>query len=124
MTGDENCDEKDTPNVMATSAAAVANHFSCRRSSPIELRNRSATDTNDEISTTGNATRATKKTRFANPEGAPDDAPKFWASGWDQPTVARISEPNVRNAKSPPAAHPTGRQRRERRWPVGKSRNR
>src|SRR5712691_3703383 len=124
MTGDVNCDEKETPKVTATSAAAVANHFNCRRSSPTEARNRSATDTNDEISTTGNTNRATMKMTFANPDSASEDPTGFWASGCDQPAVARINEPSERNARSPPAAHPTGRQRRERRWPSGKSRNR
>ena len=111
-------------NVTATNAAAVTNHFSCSRSSPTELRNRITTLTKHAIMRTGKRNNVPLNVTVATIFTQPATMLESVLNGCDHVAVAKTSEPKVRNARSPPASHPMGRQRVERRCPSGKSRNR
>src|SRR5215831_8045125 len=106
-----------TKSITSTSTAAVANHFSCSRSSPLDRANlttSAATPTASPANTKANiaATRA----RFPS-----------WrnevVNGWAQAWLAVTSAPAVASVNAPPTNHAAGRQRGERSRPVGKSRN-
>jgi hypothetical protein len=113
------------PRVMetATTAAAATNHFSCWRSSPLDPRKRTPTDTAESTNVTGNASTATLKTIRSN-AGSPRVASSEPANGSDQTLVARVIEPAVRHRSPTPASQATGRHLLEGGCPVGNSRNR
>ena len=111
-------------NVTATTAAAATNHFSCRRSSPVERRNLTTTEAKDSSIATGYATAATTKT--ASAYLGTESATASWdpANGSAQTVVAKTAPLNVRNRRTAAESHATGRQRREGRCPVGNRRSR
>src|SRR5438105_508085 len=93
--------------------AAVANHFSCRRSSPTDPLNR----------TTAAATHAPTTAAMVADTRAGWEV-LLWLKGSDHAWVAATTKTPVSTVQAPPINHATGRHRRDGTCPVGKSRNR
>src|SRR5712692_7748701 len=89
-------------NVATTSAAAVTNHFSWRRSSPTDPRNRTTTAASDAASA---FTRGRKSSHPSRPLG--DD----WLNGCFHDWVETTTLAAVTSVKAPPTNHATGRHR-------------
>src|SRR3989449_5140549 len=103
--------------VTATSAAAVTNHFSWRRSSPRDRLYLRARETNAAINHTGMATSAAM-----NGTRAIAAIPVVrWVgpNGFDQFAAAKIIAPTVRTPMKIPMAQATGRHRGEESSAVG-----
>ena len=100
-----------------TSTAAVANHFSCSRSSPEDRANRTTTAATLITSVAGRRIWITAR--------APGSCP--WGNGLngsDQTRVARTSWASPVSVYTPATNHAAGSHRRERSRPVGNSRSR
>src|SRR5438876_7678427 len=106
-------EEVGTARTTRTTTAAVANHFSWRRSSPTDPLNR----TTAAATHPPTAATMTKDTRTGWEL-------VLWPNGSDQAWVAATTKAPVRIAEAPPVNHATGRHRREGTCPVGKSRRR
>src|SRR5438477_9323027 len=112
-------------NAIATSAAAVTNHLSWRRSSPTEPRKRTKSETTDasmatRIATSPPMNRASATFRRV-PLVAVGSGP---AKGSAQPLVAKMMDPDTSRPSDAAVIQPTGRHLRDRRCPDGNSRNR
>src|SRR6476660_4842755 len=109
-------------NVIAVRPAAVANHFSWSRSSPVDPLNRTTVDVNAVRIVSGTATTATMNrttsTVFAIPLGVPLENGSFH-DATELITATTSSIPNRANVKIS-----TGRHLGEGTSPVGNQRNR
>src|SRR5580700_3186570 len=105
-------------NTTASSRAADAHHFSCSRSSPEDLANLT---TSAATLTSSAALIKTAAIRKSNPVRPAAGAAE--ANGCAHDRVAAISINTVTSASAPPVNHAARRQRRDRTYPVGKSRN-
>jgi hypothetical protein len=108
----------DATNTTTSSSAAVAHHFSCNRSSPDDLANR----TTSAAPLTSSAALISKPVMWVSTP----PSPVTWLGGVNgrcHNWVATISSHTVMSANTPPTNHAARRQRRERRCPVGKSRS-
>src|SRR5215207_11475878 len=117
------CEKNPTAIEAATSVAAPTNHFSCWRSSPLDRRKRTTTETAESTNVSGRPNTAMMKTGSTNP-GSPRTALFEPANGSDQILVARVMEPAERLTSTRPVSQATGRHVLEGRCPVGNSRNR
>src|SRR5439155_21994455 len=103
--------------VTATTAAAVTNHFSWRRSSPRARLNLRARVANEAINATGMTTRPARNgicATAANPVFC-----WFGPNGFDQLIAAQIIAPRPITVMKIPMAQATGRHRLEESDPVG-----
>jgi hypothetical protein len=101
--------------LATSSAAAVTNHFSCRRSSPTERRNRTTT----ALSPTNSGKTMLAANRRPNAGPACDEP-----NGSCHVCAAWTIDAPVRSAMQATTNHAAGRQRADGRLPVGKRRNR
>jgi len=107
-----------TTNSTASTSAAVAHHFSCNRSSPEDLANRTTS--------AATLTSTAALIRMAASRYSTAVRPCTWLDGVNgcaHKRVAAISSNTAESAKAPPANHAASRHRRERTCPVGKSWN-
>src|SRR5580765_7184195 len=110
-------------NVIAVSPAAVANHFSWRRSSPVEPLNRTTVDANDVRIVSGTATIAMmNRTTSAVFTGPPPVLPLVKGSFHDAVAVITATASSMPNRASVKIS--TGRHFGEGTRPVGNQRNR
>src|SRR5215831_12118375 len=100
--------------VTTTSTAAAANHFSCSRSSPDDRAN--LTTSAATLTTSAAAIRQKIAVRL----GA---FPLNETNGCDQMRVALMTKATAATANAAPTHQAAGRHRRDRRCPVGNSRN-
>src|SRR5215211_8057061 len=93
------CEKNPTAIEAATSVAAPTNHFSCWRSSPLDRRKRTTTETAESTNVSGRPNTAIMKTGKTN-QGSPRTALSETANGSDQTLVARVIEPAVRHTST------------------------
>src|SRR6478672_741056 len=108
-------------NVIAVSPAAVANHFSWSRSSPVEPLNRTTVDANDVRIVSGTATIATKKRTIRTVFTGPPVLP--FVNGSFHDAVEEISAMTSSMPNRPNVKISTGRHLGEGTRPVGNQRN-
>src|SRR5918994_308002 len=113
-----------TQNATATTAAALTNHFSWRRSSPTERRNRAMSETADAKTASTSATTDTVTRTTATVATPPfETASSKLMNGRSQLAVANTSMLAGARTKIPAHTHASGRQRADGRRPVGNNRN-
>src|SRR5207247_5144870 len=113
-----------TMKVTATIAAAVTNHFSWRRSSPLACANLRRRATNDSTNVTGRAKATIRKATVAALAAADEPDEVSWANGRDQFVVASTKAVAVSRTSTAPQHQATGRQLGAGSRPVGNRRNR
>src|SRR5205085_3606331 len=102
-------------NAATTRVAAVTNHLSCKRSSPVDLRKRTTSATSDSSS----AVTIGRMNTNRNGKLPPDEG---WLYGCVHAPTEKTMMVAVAGTKAQPTNHAAGRHRLDSSWPVGNSR--